>query len=166
VDPLLGGDAALRELLDAAHDRGIRVVLDGVFNHAGRGFFPFQHVLEAGLQSPYRDWFYLDPAVLAGARTIDAYRPRGDGGPEATGYRSWWNVPSMPKLRVEHPPAREFLLGVAEHWLRFGIDGWRRTCPATSTTRRSGRSSGGGSGRFARRVPSAALGRVAGVADR
>jgi len=130
VDPLLGGDAALRELLDAAHARGIRVVLDGVFNHAGRGFFPFQHVLEAGLQSPYRDWFYLDPAVLAGARTIDAYRPRGDGGPEATGYRSWWNVPAMPKLRVEHPPAREFLFGVAEHWLRFGIDGWRLDVPA------------------------------------
>ena len=48
VDPLLGGDDALRELLDAAHDRGIRVVLDGVFNHTGRGFWPFHHVLETG----------------------------------------------------------------------------------------------------------------------
>jgi len=45
VDPLLGGDAALRELLDRAHERGIRVVPDGVFNHTGRGFWPFHHVL-------------------------------------------------------------------------------------------------------------------------
>ena len=66
VDPLLGGDAALRELLDAAHARGMRVVLDGVFNHAGRGFWPFHHVLENGAASPYRDWFHLDPAVLGG----------------------------------------------------------------------------------------------------
>ena len=48
VDPLLGGDDALRELLDAAHDRGMRVVLDGVFNHTGRGFWPFHHMLETG----------------------------------------------------------------------------------------------------------------------
>ena len=49
VDPLLGGDAALRELLDAAHGRGMRVVLDGVFNHCGCGFWPFHHVLESGV---------------------------------------------------------------------------------------------------------------------
>ncbi|HEY7131448.1 MAG TPA: glycoside hydrolase family 13 protein [Candidatus Limnocylindrales bacterium] len=130
VDPLLGGEAAFRTLLDSAHRRGIRVVLDGVFNHAGRGFFPFQHLLENGIQSPYRDWFLLSPAVLAGERTIDPYRPRDEGGFEALGYRSWWNVPSLPKLRVEHPPLREFLFGVAERWLRFGIDGWRLDVPA------------------------------------
>jgi cyclomaltodextrinase / maltogenic alpha-amylase / neopullulanase len=131
VDPLLGGDDALRALLDAAHERGIRVLLDGVFNHSGRGFFPFQHVIETGARSPYRDWFYLDPDVLDGHRGIDPY-PTGD--PEGhhlrAGYRSWWNIPSLPKLRVEHPPLREFLFSVAEHWLRFGIDGWRLDVPA------------------------------------
>jgi neopullulanase len=131
VDPLLGGDDALRGLLDAAHERGIRVLLDGVFNHSGRGFFPFQHVIEAGARSPYRDWFYLDPDVLDGHRGIDPY-PTGD--PEGhhlrAGYRSWWNIPSLPKLRVQHPPLREFLFQVAEHWLRFGIDGWRLDVPA------------------------------------
>ena len=65
VDPLLGGDAALRELLDRAHERGMRVVLDGVFNHTGRGFWPFHHILETGAASPYRDWFHLDEDVLA-----------------------------------------------------------------------------------------------------
>ena len=69
VDPLLGGDAALRELLDACHARGIRVVLDGVFNHAGRGFWPFNHVMEVGWDSPYRDWFYFDEDVGPGARS-------------------------------------------------------------------------------------------------
>ena len=48
VDPLLGGNDALRELVDAVHARGMRIVLDGVFNHTGRGFWPFHHVLETG----------------------------------------------------------------------------------------------------------------------
>ena len=73
VDPLLGGDAALRELLDSAHARGMRVVLDGVFNHASRGFWPFHHVLENGAASPYRDWFLLNSDVQAGRRGLIAY---------------------------------------------------------------------------------------------
>jgi neopullulanase len=129
VDPLLGGDAALRELLDAAHARDIRVVLDGVFNHVGRGFWPFHHVLESGGASPYRDWFYLDPDVAGRRRGVHAYGvPRG-GSDRERGYRSWWDVPSLPKLRVEHPAVREHLLAAAEHWLRFGIDGWRLDVP-------------------------------------
>ena len=73
VDPLLGGDAALRELLDACHARGIRVVLDGVFNHASRGFWPFNHVMECGWDSPYRDWFYFDEEALRAGRQLRAY---------------------------------------------------------------------------------------------
>jgi cyclomaltodextrinase len=129
VDPLLGGDEALRELLDVAHDRGIRVILDGVFNHVGRGFWPFHHVVEAGSASPYRDWFYLDDDVLAGRRGIasqDHLCP--DDGPR--GYRSWWDVPSLPKLRIENPLVRAHLFGAVEHWMRFGIDGWRLDVPA------------------------------------
>ena len=45
VDPILGGNAAVRQILGAAHDRGIRVVLDGVFNHASRGFYQFHHTM-------------------------------------------------------------------------------------------------------------------------
>jgi len=141
VDPLLGGDAALRELLDGAHARGMRVVLDGVFNHCGRGFWPFHHVAEVGVQSPYRDWFHLDAEVLEGRRTLRPYPGPADleeqrwleaggmGAGEASrrvlGYEAWWGLPALPKLDTNHPPAREFLLRVAEHWLRFGIDGWR-----------------------------------------
>lgn len=129
VDPLVGGDGALRELLDVAHARGIRVVLDGVFNHVGRGFWPFHHLMESGASSPYRDWFYLDEAVLAGRAGLHAYGPPRGGPASERGYRSWWDVPSLPKLRLEHPPVREHIFSVAEHWLRFGIDGWRLDVP-------------------------------------
>ena len=64
VDPLLGGNEALRALVTAAHDRDIRVVLDGVFNHASRGFYQFHHAMENGAASPYLDWFHFDEERL------------------------------------------------------------------------------------------------------
>ncbi len=141
VDPLLGGDDALRELLDEAHARDMRVVLDGVFNHAGRGFWPFHHVLENGARSPYRDWFHLDAEVLAGRRALSAFpsheelshiaalrsagAPSGSASRAVLGYEAWWDLPALPKLDLGEPQLRAFILDVAEHWLRFGIDGWR-----------------------------------------
>jgi cyclomaltodextrinase / maltogenic alpha-amylase / neopullulanase len=130
VDPLLGGDAALRELLDVAHGRGMRVILDGVFNHTGRGFWPFHHILENGAASPYRDWFHIDLEVLEGRREFDPY-PGRDAPPGTTlGYQAWWGLPALPKLNTDNPEVREYLLSVAEHWLRFGADGWRLDVPA------------------------------------
>ncbi len=146
VDPLLGGDAALRELLDAAHARGMRVVLDGVFNHASRGFWPFHHVMETGRSSPYRDWFHLNLEDLEAGRQLRAYpdetlrealdlsefgddRRLGTESMRTLGYRAWWNLPALPKLNTDNPQVREYLFGVAEHWLRFGIDGWRLDVP-------------------------------------
>lgn len=134
VDPLLGGDAALRELIDDAHARGMRIILDGVFNHSGRGFWPFHHVAENGAASPYRDWFLLDPEVTAGRRTLDPY-PRNTPAVDYTGqayrggYRGWWGLPALPKLNVKNPMLRQYLIGVGEHWLRFGADGWRLDVP-------------------------------------
>jgi cyclomaltodextrinase len=144
VDPLLGGDAALRELLDAAHARGMRVVLDGVFNHTGRGFWPFHHVVENGAASPYRRWFHFDQAALDRGVPILAYpgaetraavsiaRPvtaRDGGSLQRLGYQAWWDLPALPKLNTDDPGVREYLLSVAEHWIRFGIDGWRLDVP-------------------------------------
>ncbi len=126
---MLGGDGALRELLDAAHDRGMRVVLDGVFNHTGRGFFPFHHVLETGAQSPYRGWFHIDDGRLDAGRPLLAYPPPGTP-PSEFGYKAWWGLPALPKLNTDNLEVREFLFTVAEHWLRFGIDGWRLDVPA------------------------------------
>ncbi len=129
VDPLLGGDAALRELLDSAHEREMRVILDGVFNHTGRGFWPFHHVLETGADSPYRRWFHLDDAAVDAGRPLLAYPPTGTPA-SALGYEAWWGLPALPKLNTDEPAVREYLFGVAEHWLRFGVDGWRLDVPA------------------------------------
>lgn len=141
VDPLLGGDRALRELLDQAHARDLRVVLDGVFNHCGRGFWPFHHVAENGADSPYLDWFYTSDAVRDGVRSLTPYpsedqrermsqlaregRPTGSISREVLGYESWWDLPALPRLDLDRPGPRQYMLEVAEHWLRFGIDGWR-----------------------------------------
>lgn len=132
VDPLLGGNEALRHLLDEAHKRDMRVVLDGVFNHASRGFWQFHHVLETGDASPYRDWFFFHPDFLNGKRTWGAYPTQhqqnainSDGSYNAIGYQGWWNMPALPKFNTYAPAVREFLFGVAEYWIKFGIDGWR-----------------------------------------
>jgi neopullulanase len=138
VDPLLGGNAALRELIDAAHARGMRIVLDGVFNHTGRGFWPFHHTLENGAASPYVDWFHFDSDRLNGARHFAAYPDlearealrRGEGSLKAIGYQAWWNLPALPKFNTRTPAVREFLWDVAVRWIDFGIDGWRLDVPA------------------------------------
>ena len=137
VDPLLGGNDALRYLLDKAHRKNMRVVLDGVFNHASRGFWQFHHVLECGDGSPYKDWFHFDPERLAGKKHWGAYPgpheqkalQHGEDSLTAIGYRGWWNLPALPKFNTNSPAAREFLLEVAEHWIKFGADGWRLDVP-------------------------------------
>jgi glycosidase len=117
VDPMLGGNAAFERLLGECHDRGMRVVIDGVFNHSGRGFAPFADVAENGKASPYRDWFFVQ------RHPINPYAAR------APRYAAWMGIPALPKLNTENPEVREFLYSVAEHWVRFGIDGWRLDTP-------------------------------------
>lgn len=89
VDPILGGDEAFRELLDEAHRRGVRIVLDGVFNHASRGFFQFNHILENGPASPYLDWFIVKGFPLY------AYAAR-----RRPNYQAWWGLRALPQ--TEH----------------------------------------------------------------
>ena len=118
VDPILGGDAALQRLLDEAHRRGIRIVIDGVFNHASRGFYQFNHLLENGPASPYLDWFHVQGWPL------HAYE-----GHISPNYSAWWNLHALPKLNIRTPAVREFLLGIAQHWIEQGVDGWRLDVP-------------------------------------
>ncbi|GAA5502431.1 neopullulanase [Deinococcus xinjiangensis] len=118
VDPMLGGNAALRELIDEAHKRGIRVVLDGVFNHSSRGFLQFNDLLEQGPDSAYRDWFHVEAWPL---QAYDDTRPAN--------YAAWWGNRALPKFNTNHPAVREFLWKVAEYWIKFGIDGWRLDVP-------------------------------------
>jgi cyclomaltodextrinase len=137
VDPLLGGNEAFRTLLDAAHVKGIHIVLDGVFNHASRGFWQFHHTLENGAGSPYVDWFYFNNDRLEGKKHFGAYPTaverkalQTEGSLKAIGYQAWWDMPALPKFNTHTPAVREFIFGVAEYWIRFGIDGWRLDVPA------------------------------------
>ncbi|MGD8397886.1 MAG: glycoside hydrolase family 13 protein [Anaerolineae bacterium] len=120
VDPILGGNEALRTLLDEAHRRDMRIVLDGVFNHASRSFFQFSHIVENGPESPYLDWFTTRSFPL---------RPY-HAPPGQHGYESWWNLPALPTFNVSTPAVRRFLWDVAAYWIEFGIDGWRLDVPA------------------------------------
>ncbi len=118
IDPKLGDEKVLLELLDLAHRSGVRVILDGVFNHSGRGFFAFNDLLENEAHSPYRDWYHVVKFPL------DAYGP----GP-AENYLAWWRFKSLPKFNTANPQVRRFLLGVARHWIEKGADGWRLDVP-------------------------------------
>ena len=114
VDRRLGTDESLRSLVAACHAAGIRVILDGVFNHVGRDFWAFRDVRTNGQASPYRDWF-------AGLR-FDRRSPQGD----PFTYEGWNGHFDLVKLDVGNPAVREHLFGAVESWIRdFGIDGLR-----------------------------------------
>ena len=111
VDPDFGTDEDLTALVEAAHAQGIRVVLDGVFNHVGIRFPPFADLLSKGEESAYRDWFY--PKRFPLSIDPDCYECVGD-------------YPYMPRLRVANPAVRRYVLEVLIHWLeKANIDGWR-----------------------------------------
>ncbi len=118
VDPILGGNAAFAQFLQAAHARGIRVMLDGVFNHASRGCLQFNSIMENGPQSPFVDWFIIRDYPL------NAFEPK-----KQPNYECWWGNRDLPKLNTDHEQVRLFLFEAAEYWLKQGIDGWRLDVP-------------------------------------
>lgn len=113
VDPHFGTNEKLKELVDECHKRGIRVLLDAVFNHSGKTFPPFVDVMQKGKESKYADWFYVREWPLHVK----------DGIPT---YETFAFEPLMPKLNTEHPEVRQYLFDVATYWIKeIGIDGWR-----------------------------------------
>ncbi|MFB2838450.1 alpha-amylase family glycosyl hydrolase [Floridanema evergladense] len=118
VDPMLGGNPAFQELLDAAHKRNIKVVLDGVFNHSSRGFFFFHDVLENGPYSPWLDWFKVE------GWPVSAYN-----GEYPANYVGWAGNRALPVFNHDNPEVREYIMEIAEYWIKFGIDGWRLDVP-------------------------------------
>jgi len=118
VDPMLGGNVAFEALIKAAHERDLKVVLDGVFNHASRGFFFFNDILENGPNSPWLDWFKVQGWPLS------AY----DGSKPAN-YEGWIGDRALPEFNHDNPQVKEYIMQVAEYWLHQGIDGWRLDVP-------------------------------------
>jgi len=113
IDPRFGDEATARRLVDESHARGIRVMLDAVFNHCGFSFGPFQDVMARGAESPYYKWFNIHELPVRA-------RPRPN-------YETFaMDVPDMPKLRTDNREVRDYLIRAAEYWTRtLDIDGWR-----------------------------------------
>ncbi len=118
IDNKLGDIRDFEALIQAAHTNGIRVVLDGVFNHCGRGFFAFNDLLENQEQSPYKDWFHVKRFP------VRAYNPG-----ETEDYLAWWGFKSLPKFNFSSPAVRKYFLDVARYWIDQGCDGWRLDVP-------------------------------------
>ncbi len=109
VSPEFGTMQDMTRLTQESHARGMKVVLDGVFNHMGRNSEKFKDA-QANPASPYRDWFFFG----------DQYRG---------GARGWFQAPNLPELKLENPAVRDYIYArpdsVVQTWLRNGIDGWR-----------------------------------------
>jgi glycosidase len=116
VDPCFGTDADFAEMVGVLHGAGIRVLIDGVFNHCGWRFFAFDEVVRNGEKALYKDWFYrLEFPVL-----------RPDTWEEIPSYECFAYERLMPKLNTANPEVRDYFCGVGQHWLKeYGIDGWR-----------------------------------------
>ncbi len=116
IDPHFGSEETMVNLVREAHNRGIRVMLDGVFNHSGKLFAPWIDVKEKGPQSEYWDWFM-----------INEWPFREEGGcAQAKQYYTFAFFDGMPKLNTNNPKVREYLIGICENWVRnYDVDGIR-----------------------------------------
>lgn len=113
VDCRLGTNEDFAAVCAALHGAGIRVVLDGVFNHVGRGFWAFRDVQEKRRDSPYKDWFNL---------SFDGNSPYNDG----FWYEGWEGHYELVKLNLRNPAVADYLLACVRGWVdAFGIDGLR-----------------------------------------
>jgi hypothetical protein len=105
IEPRLGDKETVRRLIDAAHDRGLRVLFDMACNHVSN-HHPIFQAAQADSRSPYRDWFTFDDSEV--------------------GYQGFFGVASMPEINLTHPDARDWMVENGLYWVReFDIDGYR-----------------------------------------
>ena len=113
IDVRLGTNEDFKFVCDTLHSVGIRVILDGVFNHVGRDFFAFRDVQEKKWDSPYKDWFHI---------SFDGNSPYNDG----FWYEGWEGHYELVKLNLDNPAVKSYLLERVGEWMDyFGIDGLR-----------------------------------------
>ncbi len=131
VDPYFGSQKDWENLVKHADERGIRLVLDGVFNHLSSDspfFDRYHHFATAGAcestSSPYRSWFYFTD-VAAGLGTCVG----SDGTPNGARYEGWFGFDSIPVIRKDNSAVQEYFLtgssAIAKRWLAAGAAGWR-----------------------------------------
>ena len=115
IDPDFGTTEDLIELVDKAHAMGLRVMLDGVFNHSAPEFFAFHDLEKNWKTTPYRDWYYTNGKPK---------RPMMMG--IKPNYKCFSYFGGMPKLNLENPETAQYFIDVALYWLRTAhVDGWR-----------------------------------------
>lgn len=122
VDPCFGDINLLRELVEQCHKRGLRVILDGVFNHCSVEHPFFLDVKRKGRESRYWNWFQVRrwpiPESFSGDMQASEW------------YDCWWGHYSLPKFNHKEPEVEKYFLNVATYWLNCtGIDGWRLDVP-------------------------------------
>ncbi|BDD39219.1 glycoside hydrolase family 13 protein [Streptococcus ruminantium] len=116
IDPQFGTNEELKQLVSKAHQRGMRVMLDAVFNHIGYQSKQWQDVLEKGERSIYCDWFHIDRFPLVEEKN----------GQECVNYQTFAFQKEMPKLNTAHPEVKTYLLDIARFWIEeCDIDAWR-----------------------------------------
>ena len=111
IDEMFGGEAAFKRLVKACHERGIKIMLDAVFNHVSEKFYPFGQVMALGKKSEYFDWFVIDGDKIS---------------PDRDNYDCFAACKYMPKLNTNNPEVQSYLIDIAKHYIsEYGIDGWR-----------------------------------------
>ncbi len=117
VDRRLGDNEAFRHFVSLCHERKIRVVADGVFNHTGRSFFAFRDIQEKRWDSPYKDWYK--------GVCFEQTSPVGD----PFSYEAWQGHFELPCLNLANPAVRQYLFDTVRFWIEeFDIDGIRLDC--------------------------------------
>ena len=117
IDRHFGDKETFRKLVDEAHQRGMKIMLDAVFNHIGDQSPQWQDVLKHGENSAYKDWFHVQEFPV----TKDKL-----GNPRKLPYHTFAFESYMPKLNTANPQVRDYLLSVATYWIEhFDIDAWR-----------------------------------------
>ena len=113
IDCRLGTNEDFKEVCEDLHKHNVKIVLDGVFNHVGRGFWAFKDVQEKKWDSPYKDWFHI---------SFDGNSCYNDG----FWYEGWEGHFELVKLNLQNPAVVDYLMECVKYWIdEFDIDGLR-----------------------------------------
>lgn len=117
IDQHFGDKETFRQLMEQAHQRGMKVMLDAVFNHMGDQSAQWQDVLKHGEKSVYKDWFHIQEFPVTNDKLVN---------PKELPYHTFAFASYMPKLNTADPEVKDYLLSVATYWIEhFDIDAWR-----------------------------------------
>ncbi|WP_334351597.1 glycoside hydrolase family 13 protein [Companilactobacillus sp. HBUAS56257] len=119
IDPAFGDKQTFKKLVNECHKRGIKVMLDAVFNHMGDNSPQWQDVVKNGKKSKYADWFHINKFPVT-------YQDTGFDEAKDITYDTFAFTPHMPKLNTANPEVKEHLIKIAKYWIEeFDIDAWR-----------------------------------------